>query len=514
MPRNLTFAWRWTPALFLGAGALLLTAARLRFAATEPLWFDESFSLAIISRPDWATFWREVYLDSNGPGYYLLLRLWSEVFGTSNLALRVPSLLAVLAAAALPLLARARTLDREAALTWAALIFAWWGVGFFLDARCYAVLLAVATLQCLTFARLMERPGRRRAVAWAAVAAAAILLHYYAVFLGLAQGLIYLARHRWAAVRTWPAALAFVPAFGWMAYHGPRLAEFSRLAGRWHPPLDVGQGLGLAAFAFGPSAPLTLAAAVAILLVGWLSAHAPAATASKAQPDDGDAPDQDAGGKPFHTLPHPALGLTAVAGALAFVLMITFALLGSGISPRYLVPVGPPLLLGLVLLARGSPGPRLTRLALVALYLGLQVRPALDALSPPRPLPRYEFETAAAWLMDHQVSDVVFLWDHELAPIMAPTTLARVGGVFFERAGRPVRVTPLVEQPGQDPNLDLGTAARGARPGFVWLYNRQGHTAAHDFAPAFASRHPGWRCRQGPASSVGVLACYRASDDH
>ena len=47
---------------------LAMGAARLFYAMTEPLWFDEAFTLAVISPPDFATFWREVYLDSNAPG--------------------------------------------------------------------------------------------------------------------------------------------------------------------------------------------------------------------------------------------------------------------------------------------------------------------------------------------------------------------------------------------------------------------------------------------------------------
>ncbi|WP_304177927.1 hypothetical protein, partial [Phenylobacterium aquaticum] len=82
-------------AVALGLAALLLGAARLAFAMTEPLWFDEAFTLSIVSRPDGASFWRQVYLDSNGPAFYLIERLWSGLAGRSDLALRIPTLLAV-----------------------------------------------------------------------------------------------------------------------------------------------------------------------------------------------------------------------------------------------------------------------------------------------------------------------------------------------------------------------------------------------------------------------------------
>jgi len=475
----------------LALGVVLLGFARLRFAATEPLWFDEAFTLAITSQPDWSGFWREVYLDSNGPAFYLLLRLWTDLFGASDLALRIPSLLAVAAAGAIPLVTPLRGLSRSARTTWAVLIFAWWGVGYFLDARCYGVLLAVSTGQCLAFARLLDRPDRKRALVWAATGAVAILFHYYAVFLGLAQGLIYLGWCRQRAVRTWPAALAFVPAFAWIAYHWPRLADYSRLAAVWHAPIDGRRAFELVGFAIGPTSPVILPAVAVVLAAGLLAAVAGRSA----------APGEDrATARP--------LTLTAASGLLAFALMLAFGVLGSGLSPRYLIPVAPPLLLGIVLVACAGPRGNLTCAALIVLYAGLLVQPTLAAFAPARPLPRYEFETGSRFLMDHGVTDVVFAWDHELAPIMTATTLARVGGAFFDRAGRPIRIHPIVLDPGRDPNRDIVQAARGPRPGLIWLFNRDGRTAAHRFAPAIA-RDPHWLCTAPGGGAAGALACYR-----
>jgi len=479
-------------AIALGLAALALLIARLRFAVTEPLWFDEAFTLAITMRPDGASFWREVYLDCNGPAYYALLRLWTGVFGHSDLALRLPSLLAVCVAAALPLAWPPKGLTREARITWSALIFAWWGVGYFLDARCYSLLLAVSTLQCLCFARLMDAPGRRAALAWAAVGALAILLHYYAIFLCFAQGVIYLAQHRQRALRTWPGVLAFAPAFAWIAYHAPRLAEYSRLGSVWHPPLDGERGLALVAYVFGPTSPLILPLMAALLVIGLWPAPGRAAP----------APTEE-------TRPARPLVLTAAAGVLAFALLVGFSLLGSGLSPRYLIGLAPPLLLGVVLVARAGPRANLTCLALVALFFAVQVRPTLDALASPQDLPRYEFHTASTYLMAQGVTDVTFVWDHEVVPIIDPTTLARVGAVFFDRAGYPVRVRPLVVDRDHDPNLAIVAAAQGARPGLIWIFHRKGQTAASRFLPAIGRRNPDWTCAEQGDGNAGSLGCHR-----
>ncbi len=472
----------------LGLVALFLVAARLRFAVTEPLWFDETFTLALALRPDWASFWREVYLDSNGPAYYLIMRLWTLVFGASDLALRVPTLLAVCAAGALPLVVRLKGISTSARVTWGALIFAWWGVGFFLDARCYAMLLMVSTAQCLAFGRLMEEPTLRRTFGWAGLAALAILLHYYAVFLGLAQGLVYLARHRERALKTWPAGLAFVPAFGWIAYHAPRLGEYSKLSKVWHPTLGAQGVWDLIGFAFGPTLPAIVLVLTCLLGIGYLLGR------------------QDrARGLPTSR----AAVLTAVAGVLAFGLMLAFGLLGPGLSARYLISICPPLMLGVVLLAGASGQAQFSYLALIAIYFGFQIGPALEALGPAKPLPRYEFETGSRFLAAHGVSDVVFVWDHELAPIIKSSTLEAVGGVFFARAGHPVVVRPLALDARRDPNLGIVAVARAPRPGMIWLFNRQGHTVASRYAPAIAEL-PGWHCTEQGNGMMGSLACYRA----
>src|SRR4029450_1328663 len=96
------------------------------------------------------------------------------------------------------------------------------GIGGFvlsLDARVYPLLLLLATLQTIAFARLLHAPGRRAAWAWAALAAVAILAHYHAIVLAGVQGAMLLALRRRHVPATWPAALAFVPAAAWILYH-------------------------------------------------------------------------------------------------------------------------------------------------------------------------------------------------------------------------------------------------------------------------------------------------------
>ena len=468
------------------AAMVVLGAERLWVALVQPLWFDEAWTAQVAASPDLPTFWRELYNDIQAPVFYCAMRLWAVVAGTSDMALRAPGLIALIVAGVLPLTVKAEGLDRAARLTWGALIYAWWGVGALLMARVYAPLLAVSTLQALLFVRLLAKPTRGAAWRWAGVAACAILLQYYALLAVAAQGLVFLVARPRAVARVWPAALAFVPAAGWMAYHAPRLAQFSAMQA-WHPRVGPVEALDLTAFAIDPGAPWVLAAVAAVMAVALL----------KTTPTGDDPP---AGLSP--------LALTALAAAAALALFLLSGALQPVLTPRYLVPVVPGLLLGVVLCVRRSAEAPWLYAALVALFLGVALRPGelTERVGGGAP---YGYETASQTLMHLGVTDVVFVWDHQAARIMAPASMRRVGAVFFRRAGYPARVTPLAVGPGDDANALALAAATGAHPGIIWIYNRDSPTAARGHPPAIAARDPRWRCQRTGDATVGSLACWR-----
>ena len=370
------------------------------------------------------------------------------------------------------------------------MIFGWWGVGVFLNGRCYAPLLAVSALQCVLFARLLLVPSRRNAWLWCGVAACAILLQYYALIAAAAQGLVYLAARRREALRTWPAVLAFAPAFGWMAFHAPRLQAFSAAEVAWHALVGPAEAVGFTAFAINPSSPFVLPLVAVVVLAGLLLPKA--------------SPQSDAA-------PEPVGWLWLVAGAALAGLALTLVsgALRPSLTGRYLVPVAPGLLLGLVLAARRSARPHVAYLALIAIYLGVALQPGAFTEALRQGVP-YGHEEASKTLMRHGVTDVVYVWDHKAAPVMAPSSLARVGAVFFRRAGDPAVVTPLAPRPGEDVNRLALAAASGPRPGIIWTYNRRNSPSAHAFAPRIPQIDPRWTCERFGEEALGTLACYRA----
>lgn len=467
----------------VAAGVII--AERTWLALSQPLWFDEAWTLSVATTPDWKSFVDEAYNDVNAPLYYALMRLWTLAAGASDFALRLPGLVAVVAAGLIPLASRIKGLSLEARLTWGATIFGWWGVGVFLNGRGYGLLLALSVLQTIAFAALLAQPGRRNAWLWCGLAAAAVLTQYLAAIPAAAQGLVYLAARRKQALRTWPALLALTPTLGWMAFHAPRLRAFSGSDVAWHPLVTPQTAMLFTAFTVNPSTVLGLPVAGLLIAAVLLSGRRPASE------------------------PASHLWLAVAAAGVGLALMLVFGALRPSLTGRYLIPLAPGLLLGLVLCARRSARPGLAYAALAVLYLGVALWPGAFTASQRQGAP-YGYEQASATLMRHGVTQVAFVWDHEATRIEAPASLERAGAVFFRRAGYPAAVTPVITRPDQDANPMALAAATGPRPGIIWIYNREGATSARRFPPRIPALDPRWRCERTGDEEIGSLACWRA----
>jgi hypothetical protein len=486
----------------LRAGALLLSVAvvwvALRFEAHDAFWLDESWTGAVIGQPTWADSVRQIYWDVNAPLYYLLLRGWSLVAGLSDAALRAPSLAC---AAAVPLVCalvplQARSLGAAQKLAWAAITGLWFpALCFAAEARCYALLLLVAALQTLAFARLLARPTLARALVWSSFAALAILVHYDALYLGAVQGLVYLGRHRVRALKTWPAALAFAPAFGWLAYHWPRIKVFADPAIAWYAPLRPANLPAVLGYLAGDQFQVKMFAALALSALSLRLLTPP-------------AKDIDAASDPGAAW---AVILTAVASVLAAVVLVGVGFLRPSFTFRYLTPDAPGLMLGVVLLARALAGRRAAPVSLAATALGVFAASVWLLAHGQRMAPRrYNFEVASAAIARARPARLVFLWDHPVDPVLHPEQLSALGGFFLRRDGQATPVTPVILRPGQDPNARLAAAAAagGDRTAVLWLYDTWVHgTAAIRSPPDPARFAPALSCRDYGRGRFGVFAC-------
>lgn len=203
------------PALAPVLVGLLGLAISLIGIGVPSLWYDEAATVTAVTR-DWPELWRMLgNVDAVHGAYYVVMHALVDVFGYSPLLLRVPSAIAVGAAAALTVVL-GRQLGLGGAAVLGGLVFCllpratWMGT----EARSYALSAALAVLLTIVLLRA-QRSNRRRW--WLVYAAVTVVSCYFFIYLALvvvALGFTmawWLAHARRAAVPTvlrWSVASA------------------------------------------------------------------------------------------------------------------------------------------------------------------------------------------------------------------------------------------------------------------------------------------------------------------
>ncbi len=175
-------------------GAALLTAVVSIFRADRPgLWADELATWGMTTVPG-GSLWGLLQSTDlvNGP-YYLIMWAWTQLLGSSDLALRLPSLVAMTAAAALVAILGSRFGGPRVGLL-AGLLFAVLPATsrYGQEARVYALVVCVATLSTLLLTRVLERPRFSRYLPYLLSVAVLGLLNVVALGLLVAHGLMVL----------------------------------------------------------------------------------------------------------------------------------------------------------------------------------------------------------------------------------------------------------------------------------------------------------------------------------
>jgi len=193
-------ARRLLPALVI---VLLIAAgARLYRIDAQSLWNDEGNSLRLAERnvPDLID---AAARDIHPPGYYLALKAWIALAGTSELALRALSALAgVLTVAATIALGRRLFSAGAGALSGLLVALSPLAIYYSQETRMYALLGLLAALSMAVFVEWLARVEQDRA-AWAWALALALLnaaglyTHYAYPFTLLAQGALFLLWLAW-----------------------------------------------------------------------------------------------------------------------------------------------------------------------------------------------------------------------------------------------------------------------------------------------------------------------------
>lgn len=192
-------AWLLPAALMAALGAARITASGLNAA--------ESATRRAVTSP-WQGIAAALTGDDVALGpYHLLLRGWAELFGAADLALRVPSLLAMVGAAALVGALATRIATPTAGLL-AGVIFAVLptSIRYAQQAQPYALAVFAAVLATWLLTPALDRPRPRRLVPYAGAVLLLGLCQPVALLLLAAHGWVVLAFRRRDTVR-WLAAV-------------------------------------------------------------------------------------------------------------------------------------------------------------------------------------------------------------------------------------------------------------------------------------------------------------------
>ncbi len=172
------------------AMCVLGAAIRSYHITDRSLWFDEAFSWRLVSFP-FSEMIARAAADVHPPLYYILLKGWAYVFGSSTLALRSFSVLcaAVSIAAGYVYTAYAFRSRRAGVYAAAFLALSPWVASYAWEARMYPFGMIFAFLSSHVLLKAVREKSISYAALYALYATALIYTHYFGFFTVIAQAL-------------------------------------------------------------------------------------------------------------------------------------------------------------------------------------------------------------------------------------------------------------------------------------------------------------------------------------
>ncbi|MGB7159807.1 MAG: glycosyltransferase family 39 protein [Tepidisphaeraceae bacterium] len=187
--REATTERAWLRRFALPAILLLATAWRVHHLGAQSIWYDEGLSIGIALTPLEQLIESVRFFEQTPPLYHLMLGGWVRVFGDSEFAVRVPSVIASVMAiwATWHLATRAGGFVAACAAT-TLMALSPFQLHYAQEARGYALFLALSLWSCELFLRLVDG-SRRSAIAYVPVVVAMLYTHPFAALVILAQNL-------------------------------------------------------------------------------------------------------------------------------------------------------------------------------------------------------------------------------------------------------------------------------------------------------------------------------------
>ena len=199
--------------------AIVLIGAFLRVyqLSAQSIWLDEAFSVRISQLPV-----LQMVLATAGdvhpPFYYFLLHYWIMVFGTSESAVRLLSVLFGVLSIPMIYIVGRQLFNKEAGLV-AALILALssFNIYYSQEARMYSLMVLLALLSMHFFWRFLQQSSLVSSVGYVLSTAFLVYTHDYGWFVVIAENifvatLLLLSKHRTYKLRHWVALQAIVAA--------------------------------------------------------------------------------------------------------------------------------------------------------------------------------------------------------------------------------------------------------------------------------------------------------------
>ncbi|MGB8648976.1 MAG: glycosyltransferase family 39 protein, partial [Anaerolineae bacterium] len=246
----------------------------------QPLWWDEGYSVFFATR-DFLTMLARTAVDIHPPLYYALLQLWIPLFGKSDIALRLFSVLIGLAAIPLLyLLGRMLFSQRVGRISALLLALSPLHIYYSQEVRMYGLVTLLALASLVLQVALLRKANSRRLFFWTLyvlVTAAALYTQYFAAFIIAAEIVVtlFVFMHRdepaavpyplageppvrsYSSLYPWIAAwfATFILYLPWLVYAGPKLYTYvtAKVGIEQYPRLDPLTFIGqhLVAFSIG-----------------------------------------------------------------------------------------------------------------------------------------------------------------------------------------------------------------------------------------------------------------------
>jgi hypothetical protein len=178
--------WAWCLVLITATGAAL----RLAGANVPSFWYDEAVTARLSKAEVFDLLAGKQRDNGNPPLYWLVAKVAGLLCGPSEISYRFPSILfAVITVPAIAFLGK-RLVSAEAGL-FAAGLFSCspFSLELSTEARAYALLHLLATVNTICLLSWIEKRGRLRAVLYVLTTACLCLTHYYAIAVPIVHGL-------------------------------------------------------------------------------------------------------------------------------------------------------------------------------------------------------------------------------------------------------------------------------------------------------------------------------------